>query len=126
MTFAQILLGDNTFAFEARGRRVVENAFGTLSSRFRALLGTIEQRSKFVRDIVLTCVVLHNMLQTYQGTDVRAPTPADDVAVIANEPVLYVPDENCRNPSRGTKQQRDLLKDYFNHIGALAGQEERI
>ena len=58
-----------------------------------------------MRNIVLICVVLHNMLMTHQcGLD-RAPTPADDIAAIANEPVVYVPDENCRNPSREAKHQ---------------------
>ena len=33
---------------------------------------------------------------------------------------------NCTNLLREEKQQQDLFKDYFNHIGALAGQEERI
>ena len=32
-----------------------------------------------------------------------------------------MPDENYRNPAREAKHQRDLLKDYFNHVGALAG-----
>ena len=37
-----------------------------------------------------------------------------------------MPDENYRNPLREAKHQKDLLKDYFNHVGALAGQEDRI
>ena len=37
----------------------MENVFGI------HLLGTMEQRPKVVRDIVLTYVVLHNMLKTH-------------------------------------------------------------
>ena len=74
------------------------------------------------REIVLTCVVLHSMLRTDQGGVDRVPTPADDIAAIANEQVVYAPDENCRNPLREAKHQRDQLKDYFNHAGAFAGQ----
>ena len=62
------------------------------------------------------------MLRTHQGGLDRAPTPADDIAAIANEAVVYVP-KNHKNPSREAK---DLLKDYFNHISALAGQEDRF
>ena len=38
------------------GIRVVEKVFGIVASRFRVLLGTMQQRPNAVRDIVLTCV----------------------------------------------------------------------
>ena len=46
----------------SRARRVVENAFGVLSHRFRVLLGTIQQEPKVAADIVVACCVLHNYL----------------------------------------------------------------
>ena len=85
----------------------------------------MEQRPKVVRDIVFTCVVLYNILRTHLGGADRAPTPANYVVALRNEQVVYVPDDNYRNPLRA-KHHRDLLKDYFNHVGALAGQEDRI
>ena len=60
-------------------------------------------------------------LETYQGRVVRPPTPADDIAAITN-----VPDENHRNSSEEAKYLEDLLKDYFNQVGALTGQDDRI
>ena len=105
---------------------MVENAFEILVSRFRVLLGTMGQRPRVVRDIVFTCVVLHNMLRTHQGRAYRAPTSANDVVALQNEQVVNMPDDNYRNPLRETKYQRDLLKDCFNTVGALVGQEDRI
>ena len=69
-------------------------------------------------DFVLTCAVLHNM-KPHQGRPDKALTPA--VATLQNEEVLYVPDENYRNPSREAKHQQDLLKDSFNHLCAFLG-----
>ena len=58
---------------------MVENSFGILVNRFRVLLTTMEQRPKVVRDIVVTCVVLYNMLRGHQGGADRPPTLADDI-----------------------------------------------
>ena len=70
-----------------------------------------------MRDIVLTCVVLHNMLRSHQGAADRPPTSAEDIQAPQGEQGHH---ENLRNPSREAKHQQDLLKDYFNHVGALA------
>ena len=102
----------------SRGRWVVENSFGILIKRFRVLLITMEQRPKVVRDIVLTCVVLHNMLRSHQGGADRSPTPADDIQPPQGEQRHQ---GNFGNPSREAKHQRDLLKDYFNHVGRWLG-----
>ena len=94
----------------SRGRRVVENSFGILVKRFKALLTTMEQRPKVVRDIVLTCVVLDSMLRSHQGGADRTPTPADDILAPQANQGEQGHHENLRNPSREAKHQRDLLK----------------
>ena len=73
-----------------------------------------------MRDIVLTYVVLHNMLRSHQGAADRPPTPADDIQPPQADQEEQRHHENLRNPSREAKHQQDLLKDYFNHVGALA------
>ena len=65
------------------------------------------------------------MESQHAGAD-RAPTPANDVAALQNEQMVYVPKGNYRNPSREAKHERELLNDYCNYVGALAGQEDRI
>ena len=78
------LLGDDTFALmpwlvKPYSRRQltreerIANSFGILVKRFRVLLTTMEQRPKVVRDIVLTCVVLRNMLRSHQGEQTDHP-----------------------------------------------------
>ena len=74
---------------------MVENAFGILVSRFRVLMGTMEQRPKVVIDIVFICVVLHNMLRTHQGRAEGTPPPANDVSAQQNEQVVYVLRPRC-------------------------------
>ena len=83
----------------------MENTFGILVSCFRVLLGTMDQKPRVVRDIVFTCVVLHNMLRTHLGGTDRAPTPGNDVAAQQNDQTVYVPNESYRNPLREAKQQ---------------------
>ena len=103
----------------------MENAFGILVSRFRVLLTTMEQKPEVVRDIVLTCVVLHNILRTHQGAGAQLSNPQDDLPEVDLQ-LAGGPDENVRNPSRVAKQQRDYLKNYFNTDGAVWWQDERI
>ena len=57
----------------SRGRIVIENSFCILVRKFRVLLTTMEQQPKVVRDIVLTCVVLHNMLRSHHGEQTDHP-----------------------------------------------------
>ena len=96
-----------------------------ISEQIQVTTGHNGAKPKVIRNIVFTCVVLHNMLRTYQGQTVRALTPADDIAALQNQQVVNLPDD-YRNRSRDAKHQQDLLKDYINHLDALAGQEDRI
>ena len=86
----------------------------------------MEQRPRIVRDIVCMCLVLNKMLWTHQGGADRALTPANDAVALQNEQGVYVPNKNYRNHLRGAKHQQELLNNYFNPVGALAVQEDKI
>ena len=114
----------------SRGRRVVENAFGILVSRFRVMRTTIELPPATVREVVLTCVVLHNILRSqYQGQPGGQQPGEDDDDDVPDDCGLIggaAGGGQDRNPARETKRQRDYLKDYFNNEGAVAWQDGRI
>ena len=112
----------------SRGRRIFENAFGILVLRFRVMLTTIELPPATVREVVFTCVFLHNILRSqYQGQHAgQEPGDYDDVpddCRLIGGAARCGPD---RNPAREAKRQRDYLKDYFNNEGAVAWQDGRI
>ena len=91
------------------------------------MLTTIELPPETVREVVFTCVVLHNILRRqYQGQHGGQEPGDDDVpgdCRLIGGAAAGGPD---RNPAREAKRQRDYLKDYFNNEGAVAWQNGRI
>lgn len=120
----------------SRARRVVENVFGILASRFRCLLTTMQQEPDRVSTITMACCVLHNLLRmktpttTEEGT---APHPAgrgdgvDDTLVQATEMHDLGRPYTGHNPSRLAKEQRDYLVQFVNSPhGSVPWQDNMI
>ena len=104
----------------SRDRRMVENAFDIMTSRFRVLLTTMEQPLETVREIVLTFGVLHNILKSQYNSQHGGQQPEDGEVV--GDGQLVGGDGNGghnRNPAREATRQSDYLKDYFNNGGAV-------
>ena len=91
---------------------------------------TIELPPETVRDVVLNCVVLHNILRSqYQGHHGGQQPGGDDDDDVPGDGRLIGGAADCghdRNPAREEKRLRDYLKDYFNNEGAVAWQDDRI
>ena len=108
----------------SRGRRVVENAFGILTSCFRIFQRPMQQEPPVVARVVMSCLMLHNLLK------MRYPKgQQDDFGADGQPPVVLedndIPHEG-RNPLEAAKKQRNILRDYFMTNGQVPWQMDRI
>lgn len=106
----------------SRLRRVSENAFGILASRFRIFHTTIDLHPQIATIVVSATVALHNMLCMKSRNTYNPPGFADEVSDVGdvadgewrNEDPLTVlaplPPQNC--PLNAT-QIREKFADYF-------------
>lgn len=110
----------------SRARRVIENAFGIMSAKFRVLLSPILLDAAKTRKVTLACCALHNFLITRKSSAyVTAGTVdrfANDGAIIegnwrreAPERTMYPLDHNpsLRFSSTEVKKVREEFEAYF-------------
>lgn len=111
----------------SRSRRVVENAFGIISSVFRMLRKPQLLEPESVIKTTLTCVYLHNFLRASTSKSTYTPTGTfylDDLDTGNLIPGRWRSDQNeitslksliktGRKPSLATQEIRDEFCDYF-------------
>jgi len=123
----------------SRARRVVENAFGILASRFQCLLSTFRQKNvDTIEKIIMACVVLHNLLRTRYPGSQNILLDKEDLSHNWIPGQWRQGRESLRDASRpagvgnnrdarDAKAQRDYLKEYYNSpLGAVPWQEDMI
>lgn len=119
----------------SRARRIVENAFGILTHRFRCLLTTLQQKPETVTSIVLACVCLHNLLRTRKPNDLFNDVDMDDEnhnvipgAWRVNNPLADGISNFANNTTtKNAKLQRDYLAAYYNsEAGSVPWQDNMI
>jgi hypothetical protein len=129
---------ENIFNYRlSRARRVVENAFGILSSRFRIFHTAINLEPDKVETIVLVCCALHNFLRENARSTYSPPQLIDSENIESGtiiegawrtEPQHLVPLEitRGRNAPLEAKSIRDHLKRYFMNEGKVLFQDRMV
>lgn len=103
-----------------RARRVVENAFGILCSRFRIFTRPMNTNVETTESIIICCCVLHNFLR-----------PSETVPIHLENDTLYdilpnITHEGGNFSSNLARQTREEFADYFVNEGDTAFQWNRI
>lgn len=106
----------------SRGRRVIENTFGILASKFQIFHRSIKMLPAGVQRVIAACVVLHNMCREKCGKQYMPEGSVDtesrnDVVPGAwrqhANPLESIPAIAGRNTYKRAKMLRDRLSDYF-------------
>lgn len=115
-------LGENEEIFNyrlSRARRVVECAFGILSSKWRVLLKQLEVRPEKVDKIIKCICLLHNIIIDKEGLQ-------DNTATLTLQrdmaPVGEIRTQRARRNNRASRRAyeiREEFKTYFTGIGSL-------
>ncbi|XP_039968628.1 putative nuclease HARBI1 [Bactrocera tryoni] len=100
----------------SRARRVVENAFGIISSRFRILLTTIHLSPEKATKIVLAICYLHNFLSTKSCEYYLRMI--NDVGEKSVPALMQIEKTTSRKSTTNAKKIRNSFCEYFNGVGS--------
>ncbi|XP_031328647.1 putative nuclease HARBI1 [Photinus pyralis] len=120
----------------SRARRVSENAFGIMVSRFRVLLQTIATNVDNVDPIVLACCALHNYLRNKSSSYItqtfvdkeNTENLTFDLGAWRDIGTNLVPLAQISDRQRNEegKYVRNVFKEYFNAEGSVSFQENML
>lgn len=120
----------------SRARRVVENAFGILSSRWRIYRRPIIASKTTVLGIIKATVVLHNWLRAKKLIEYVNPDLLDSDAGQTFRPGRWRREESggmqsiqrvgSNNASRSAVEIREKFSEYFNEVDVLPWQYSNI
>lgn len=106
----------------SRARRVVENVFGILVSRFGVLRSEINLNPENIDSVVLACCVLHNYLRKNASQSYCPPELLDEELRESGPNVADIAPGLGRNPTEEAKVVRDKFMEYFNTDGQVPWQ----
>ena len=122
----------------SRGRRISEKLFGIVANRWRVFFTVINFEPKYVEDIILTALTLHNMLlKSTKSSNIYRPPMLADCLLGSGEITegewrsserptqslypLEIP-KTGHNASLKAKAVRNTFMDYFINEGAVEWQ----
>lgn len=117
----------------SRARRIVENAFGILGTRFRIFQTAINLKLENIDIIVMTCCVLHNFLRrkysasytpigSFDFEDTIEGTLSLGLRTNDSNNLIDLETGHYRSISKDGKQTRQQFLDYFNNEGSVSWQ----
>lgn len=117
----------------SRGRRVIENAFGILSNKWGILHRPINMAPEYAIDVVKACCILHNFVRKSQGKfslhDSFGNLSAVDVGDWEVGPLgdsFNSFQSAVGNSSKEAKRMRECLADFYNGVGNVPWQNDRV
>ena len=134
--YARNVLDDSKRIFNyrlSRARRVIENAFGIMASRFRIFHKPINSAPENVKNIVKAAVALHNFLLNDKGYLSRGLVDSDNRPGDWREQtdgyrgLINMSLKASNNYTKDAKSVRDNFKDFFNsNAGEVSWQSDYI
>ncbi|XP_068219245.1 uncharacterized protein, partial [Palaemon carinicauda] len=114
----------------SRARRVVENVFGIMASRFRVFYTSIHLKLSSIEKIVMACVILHNYLritcpseyspaECFHRDDIPNGITVPGLSVDSITVASLAHGQGMRNYSKIAKDVRVKFKDFFDNEGAV-------
>ena len=98
----------------SRARRVIENSFGILATRFRIFRRPIIADVDNVKNITKAAVALHNFLMKEDFTK-YFPDNVREIEQLENiQGLVPIPNQGSNNSTNTAKSVREKFKDYFN------------
>lgn len=117
----------------SRARRIIENAFGILVSRFRIFNQPINLQIENIEKVVMAACVLHNYLRRKRGDnyiplDFNTGVIGSTTSSNANnfEDLLSLQKGHNRHAPQSARLVRDSFKTYFCNEGAVPWQENVV
>ncbi|XP_046401558.1 uncharacterized protein LOC124167622 [Ischnura elegans] len=95
----------------SRAQRVVENAFGILTNRFRVFLSVMNLAPEKVETVTLAAVALHNFLCVHNTNAYTTFEDPNEVTVLPGLPL-----QGANHPANSAINIRNEFSAYFNSV----------